>query len=122
MYVVWAALCGESQFALDLGESLASAASSRGKFVASIHPTAQVEGTVAADVIVGPFCVVGPQVVLSRGVRLHENIILKGDTEIGERTEIFPFASIGQSAQIRGYTGRPGKLRIGSGCVLREYV
>jgi UDP-N-acetylglucosamine acyltransferase len=113
---------GESQFALDLGEGLASAASSRGKFVASIHPTAQVEGTVAADVIVGPFCVVGPQVVLSRGVRLHENIILKGDTEIGERTEIFPFASIGQSAQITGYTGRPGKLRIGAGCVLREYV
>jgi UDP-N-acetylglucosamine acyltransferase len=90
--------------------------------VAKIHPTAQVEGAVAADVVIGPFCVVGPEVVLAAGVRLHENVILKGDTEIGERTEIFPLASIGQPGQIAGYTGRPGKLKIGAGCVIREYV
>src|SRR5258708_6191593 len=112
--------CGKSLNQIS-GESVASAASSRGEFVASIHPTAQIEGTVAADVVIGPFCVVGPGVVLSGGVRLHENVIVKGDTEIGERTEIFPFASIGQSAQITGYTGHPGKLKIGAGCVIREY-
>ena len=114
--------CGKSLSKPNLSESVASAASSRGEFVASIHPTAQIEGTVAADVVIGPFCVVGPGVVLSGGVRLHENVIVKGDTEIGERTEIFPFASIGQSAQITGYTGHPGKLKIGAGCVIREYV
>jgi UDP-N-acetylglucosamine acyltransferase len=90
--------------------------------VPSIHPTAQIEGSVAADVVIGPFCVVGPEVVLSSGVRLHENVIVMGDTVIGERTEIFPFASIGKPGQIKGYAGRPGKLRIGAGCVLREYV
>ncbi len=90
--------------------------------MASIHPTALVEGVAAADVEIGPFCVVGPKVVLSRGVRLHENVIIKGDTEIGEGTEIFPFASIGQPAQLTGYTGRPGKLKIGARCLLREYV
>jgi UDP-N-acetylglucosamine acyltransferase len=90
--------------------------------VGSIHPTAVVEGTVAADVVIGPYCVIGPGVVLAGGVRLHENVIVKGETEIGERTEIFPFASIGQTGQIMGYTGLPGKLKIGAGCVLREYV
>jgi UDP-N-acetylglucosamine acyltransferase len=88
----------------------------------SIHSTAQVEGTVAADVIIGPYCVVGPGVVLSCGVRLHEHVVVKGDTEIGERTEIFPFASIGQPAQITGHSDLPGKLKIGASCVIREYV
>ena len=90
--------------------------------MANIHPTAQIEGTVAADVVIGAFSVVGPGVILGAGVRLHENVILKGDTRIGERTEIFPFASIGQPGQIAGYTGPPGKLRIGAGCVIREYA
>ena len=90
--------------------------------MAKIHSTAQVEGKVSADVTIGPFCVVGPEVVLAAGVRLHENVIIKGDTEIGERTEIFPFASIGQAGQIAGYTGGPGRLRVGAGCVIREYV
>jgi UDP-N-acetylglucosamine acyltransferase len=90
--------------------------------VASIHPTAQVDGVAGPDVVIGPYCVVGPGVVLSAGVRLHENVILKGDTEIGEGTEIFPFASIGQPAQIFGYAGRPGRLKIGARCVIREYV
>ena len=88
----------------------------------SIHPTAEIEGTVAADVVIGPFCVVGPRVVLAGGVRLLEHVVVQGDTEIGECTEIFPFASIGQSAQIKDYAGLPGKLRIGARCVLREYV
>jgi UDP-N-acetylglucosamine acyltransferase len=70
--------------------------------VAKIHATAQVEGKVSADVTIGPFCVVGPQIALAAGVRLHENVIIKGDTEIGERTEMFPFASIGQAGEIAG--------------------
>jgi UDP-N-acetylglucosamine acyltransferase len=90
--------------------------------VAKIHPTAQVECSVCADVTIGAFCVVGPEVVLAAGVRLHENVVIKGDTKIGEGTEVFPFASIGQAAQIAGYTGAPGRLSIGAGCVIREYV
>jgi UDP-N-acetylglucosamine acyltransferase len=47
---------------------------------------------------------------------------VKGQTEIGDHTEIFPFASIGQPAQIAAYSGPPGKLNIGAGCIIREYV
>jgi hypothetical protein len=36
-------------------------------FLASIHVSAQVEGTVADDVTIGAYCVVGPGVFLSRG-------------------------------------------------------
>lgn len=80
---------------------IGDAPTARGEFVPSIHPTAQIAGAVAADVVIGPFCVVGPEVVLSSGVRLHENVIVVGDTEIGERTEIFPFASIGKPGRSR---------------------
>jgi UDP-N-acetylglucosamine acyltransferase len=88
----------------------------------SIHRTAQVDGTVGANVSIGAFCEVGPSVVLGDGVRLHQNVILTGDTHIGANTEIFPFASIGQPGQLKGPAGRPGKLTIGERCVLREYV
>jgi UDP-N-acetylglucosamine acyltransferase len=88
----------------------------------SIHRTAQVDGTVGADVVVGAFCDVGPSVVLGDGVRLHQNVILTGNTHIGANTEIFPFASIGQPGQLKGHSGRAGKLTIGARCVLREYV
>ena len=39
----------------------------------AIHPTAIVEpgAELADDVVVGPFCVVGPQVLLGAGVRLE---------------------------------------------------
>lgn len=90
--------------------------------MASVHVTAQVEGIIADDVTIGSFCVVGPKVCLGRGVRLHEHVIVKGETTIGDNTEIFPFASIGQPAQITADTSLPGKLKIGSGCVIREYV
>jgi UDP-N-acetylglucosamine acyltransferase len=91
-------------------------------FLASIHATAQVEGVVADDVTIGAYCVVGPGVFLSRGVRLHEHVVVKGETAIGDYTEIFPFASIGQQGQIAAHSGPPGKLNIGTGCVIREYV
>ncbi len=87
-----------------------------------IHRTAQVDGTVGTDVVVGAFCEVGPSVVLGDGVRLHQNVILTGDTRIGANTEIFPFASIGQPGQLKGNPGRAGRLTIGERCVLREYV
>jgi UDP-N-acetylglucosamine acyltransferase len=86
--------------------------------LASIHATAQVEGVVADDVTIGAYCVVGPGVCLSRGVRLHEHVIVKGETVIGDNTEIFPFASIGQQGQIAAHCGPPGKLNIGTSCVI----
>jgi UDP-N-acetylglucosamine acyltransferase len=89
-----------------------------------IHQTAVVaEGARLGDgVSIGPFCVIGSQVVLGDGVRLHSHVVVAGITEVGERTEIFPFASIGHPPQDLKFRGEPSRLVIGARNVIREHV
>ena len=54
----------------------------------------------ADDVEIGPFCTIGPRVELGDGVRLFSHVNLSGVTTIGERTVIYPFASLGSRAAI----------------------
>ena len=89
-----------------------------------IHPTAIVEdgARLGADVHVGPFCVVGSDVELGDGVRLDSHVVVAGRTQVGARTRIFPFASIGHQPQDLKYRGEPSTLSIGSDCMIREHV
>ncbi|WP_088342509.1 MULTISPECIES: acyl-ACP--UDP-N-acetylglucosamine O-acyltransferase [Rhodomicrobium] len=89
-----------------------------------IHPAAIVEAgaRVGANVEIGPFSVIGPEVVLADNVRIHSHVVIAGKTEIGEGTQIFPFASIGQSPQDRKFRGEDSRLIVGSNNVIREYV
>ncbi len=43
-----------------------------------------------ADVEVGPYSIVGAEVSLGGGVRLHSHVVVGGRTTIGPGTEIFP--------------------------------
>jgi UDP-N-acetylglucosamine acyltransferase len=90
----------------------------------SIHPTAVVgEGARLGDgVRIGPFCVVGDEVRLGDGVELLSHVVLDGHTEIGARTKIHPFASLGAAPQHLKYAGEPSRLVIGADCVIREHV
>jgi UDP-N-acetylglucosamine acyltransferase len=49
-------------------------------------------------------------------------VVVEGDCEIGERTVIHPFATIGTAPQDLKYRGGHTKLTIGRDNVLREYV
>ena len=90
----------------------------------AIHPSAVVEegARLGEDVEIGPFCHVGPQATLGDGVRLHSHVSLAGDTTVGARTVIFPFASIGHPPQDLKYRGEPVRLTIGEDCLIREGV
>src|SRR5271155_6206901 len=90
----------------------------------AIHPTAVVEdgARLGAGVEVGPFCHVGSQSTLGDGVRLVSHVSLAGDTTVGARTAIYPFASIGQPPQDLKYRGEPVRLFIGEDCLIREGV
>lgn len=90
----------------------------------SIHPGAVVESgaRLGTGVEIGPFCHVGPQVVLGDGVRLVSHVSVAGDTEIGARTRIYPFAAIGHPPQDLKYRGEPVRLRVGEDCLIREGV
>ncbi len=90
----------------------------------AIHPSAIVEdgARLGAGVEIGPFCHVGPQATLGDGVRLISHVSLAGDTTVGARTIIYPFASIGHPPQDLKYRGEPVRLSIGEDCIIREGV
>ena len=92
--------------------------------MARIHQTAIVapRAELAEDVAIGPYCVVGEHVALAAGVSLRAHVVIDGHTAVGERTRIFPFASIGLEPQDLKYKGEPSRLEIGADNTIREYV
>jgi UDP-N-acetylglucosamine acyltransferase len=91
---------------------------------ATIHPSSIVEtgARIGAGVHIGPFCTVSAGAVLSDGVDLKSHIVVAGDTFVGARTRIWPFASIGHQPQDLKYAGEPTRLEIGTDCMIREGV
>ncbi len=91
---------------------------------ARIHPSAVVEegAHICDDVVVGPFCHVGPKVTLAPGVQLQSHVVVGGETEIGAFTMVFPFASLGAIPQDLKYKGEATRLEIGERNRIREGV
>lgn len=90
----------------------------------AIDPTARVaDGARIGDgVEIGPYCVIGPDVELGAGVRLISHVNVTGVTTVGERTVVYPFASLGTPPQSVHYRGGPTRLVVGARCELRESV
>lgn len=90
----------------------------------AIHPTAIVHKGAELDqsVEVGPYCVVGPRVKIGAGTKLLSHVVVDGDTTIGARTVLHPFASIGGPPQDLKFKGEQSRVIIGDDCVIREGV
>jgi UDP-N-acetylglucosamine acyltransferase len=90
----------------------------------AIHPSANVHPSarIGAGCVIGPQACIGPNVVLGPGCKVGASAVVDGWTEIGEGTEIFPFASIGLAPQDLKYHGEPTRLVIGARNVFREFV
>ena len=91
---------------------------------AFVHPSSVIEpgAVIGADCRIGPFCHVGPEVTLAEGVELKSHVSVSGWTEIGEGSEIFPFASIGSIPQDKKFEGERTRLIIGARNRIREGV
>ena len=89
-----------------------------------VHPSAWVEpgASLGEGVEIGPFCHVGAEVALGAGVQLKSHVVVVGCTEIGARTRVFPFASLGHEPQDLKYRGEKTRLTIGADCLIREGV
>jgi len=89
-----------------------------------IHKTAIIDPKAVIDegVSIGPFCIVGEGVKLKKGTRLMSNVMIEGNTEIGEGCQIYPFASIGLPPQDLKYKGEKTGVKIGNNNVIREYM
>lgn len=91
---------------------------------ANIHPSAVVspKAQLGYDCFVGPYSIIGDEVVLGDGVRLESHCVVDGRTSIGDETHVFPFVSIGMASQDLKYKGEPSETRIGKRNKIREFV
>ncbi|MBP1849952.1 acyl-ACP--UDP-N-acetylglucosamine O-acyltransferase [Rhizobium halophytocola] len=91
---------------------------------ARIHAHAVIEdgAVIGENVTIGPFCHVGPKVVLGEGVELISNAVVSGRTDIGRGCRIFPGAVIGGIPQAIDYHGEETTLSVGDNCTIREGV
>jgi UDP-N-acetylglucosamine acyltransferase len=92
--------------------------------VPHIDSTARIAdgAAIADDVEIGPYCIVGAGVTLHAGVQLVSHVNVTGVTTIGERTKVYPFASLGTPPQSLKYRGGATRLVIGTQCDIREHV
>lgn len=89
-----------------------------------IHPTAVIAAgaRIAENVKVGPYCVIDESVVIGDGCELISHVVVTGNTRIGARNRIFPFASIGHQPQDLKFHGEPSEVIIGDDNTIRESV
>jgi len=90
----------------------------------AIDPTALVDprAQIGAGTTVGPHAVIGPRVRVGANCRIGASAVVDGWTEIGDDTEIYPFASIGQVPQDLKFRGEQTRLTIGRRNIFREFV
>lgn len=89
---------------------------------AQIHASAIVESgaTIGPDCVIGPFSIIGPEVTLGRAVTVKSHAVVTGWTQIGDETEIFPFATVGEVPQDLKFKGEHTRLIVGARCRIRE--
>ena len=70
--------------------------------MARIHPTAIIDPTahVGQTTHIGPYCIIGANVNLGEGCKLHSHVVIVGPTVIGDGNEFYPFCSIGELSLI----------------------
>ncbi len=89
-----------------------------------IHPTAIVDpgAHIEPDVEIGPYCCIANDVSIGSGTVIGPHVVVDPCTTIGPECRISQFASIGAPPQSVKYAGGKTRVKIGRGCVIREFV
>jgi UDP-N-acetylglucosamine acyltransferase len=89
-----------------------------------VHPTAIVHprATIGEGTTIGPHASIGPNVRIGANCRIGSSAVIEGWTEVGDDTEIYPFASIGLIPQDLKFRGEETRLVIGRRNIFREFV
>src|SRR5580692_3557061 len=77
---------------------------------------------VHASAEIGEGTMIGPHVSIGANCRIGASTIIDGWTDIGDDTEIYPFASIGHTPQDLKFKGEETRLIIGRRNIFREFV
>src|SRR5690606_32526723 len=89
-----------------------------------IDPRAIVDprARLAANVQVGPWTIIGPDVEIGEGSVIASHVVLKGPTCIGRNNKILQFSSVGEDTPDLKYKGEQTRLVIGDNNIIREGV
>ena len=89
-----------------------------------IHPTALIDesASLGTGCSVGPYSIIGPNVVIGNDTQIGPHAVINGPTTIGQRNRIFQFTSIGEEPQDKKYDGEETRLEIGDDNIIREYA
>jgi UDP-N-acetylglucosamine acyltransferase len=89
----------------------------------AIHPTAMVAdgAELGVGVQIGPFCTIGPHVVIEDGAQLISHVVVDGHTRIGPDVILYPFCTVGLAPQDLKYQGQPTRCEIGARTQVREH-
>lgn len=92
--------------------------------MSTIHPTAVIDSAaqLADEVVIGPYCVIGPHVSIGSGTEVLGHAFIDGHISLGEGCTVYPFASLGTRTQDKKYAGGEPRVEIGDRTVVREYV
>lgn len=89
-----------------------------------IHSTAIIDknAKIADDVEIGPYTIIGENVIIGKKSKIYSHVIIDGNTKIGINNEIYPFTAIGLKPQHLKYSGEITELIIGDNNTFRENV
>jgi UDP-N-acetylglucosamine acyltransferase len=89
----------------------------------SIHPTAIISPSaeLGRNVSVGPYSIIGDDVILHDDVRVASHCVIEGPSEFGSGSVFFPFVSAGQVPHDLKYRGERSWLRAGERNTFREF-
>lgn len=90
----------------------------------SIHPTAIIspKAELGRNVSVGPYSIVGEDVILHDDVRVGSHCVVEGPSEFGNGCVFFSHVAAGQAPQDLKYRGERSWLRAGERNVFREFT
>jgi UDP-N-acetylglucosamine acyltransferase len=89
-----------------------------------IHKAAIVseDAKLADNVSVGPYSIIGPEVVIGKSSVIDSHVVIKGKTTIGSDNHIYSFTSIGDDPQDKKYDDEETSVEIGNRNTIREYT
>ena len=89
----------------------------------SLHPTAIIspKAELGDNVTVGPYSIIGDDVILHDDVQVGSHCVIEGPSEFGKGSIFYPFVSAGQAPQDLKYKGERSWLRAGQRNTFREF-
>jgi len=88
-----------------------------------VHSTAIVArgAELGNGVRIGPYCTVGPNVVIEDRAELMSHVVVDGHARIGPDVVLYPFCTVGLAPQDLKYAGQPTRCEIGARTQVREH-